>query len=228
MRQRFWEIDALRGFAVVSMIAFHSLFDLNYFANINLLKEGMWFWLPRIIGGMFIFVAGVSLNLSKSNPLKRGAFIFGLGMAITATTLLLFPQSTIWFGILHFIGLSIILAQPFLKKNALIAAVLAIAFGIALQTMTFNFPWLLWLGLKPPSFQTFDYYPILPWFGVLLLGLEAGKKLYDPATHKRKFKIPELNSFGIKQLCLLGRHSLLIYLLHQPVLISILTFVVRG
>jgi uncharacterized membrane protein len=219
---RFWEIDALRGFAVLAMVAFHFLFDLNYFRGINLFNNLMWFWQPGLIGALFIFVVGISLNLSKSNPWKRGVLIFSLGMEITLLTLFLFPTKTIWFGILHFIGLSTIIAQPFMKKNSLFFAITAIIFGIFLRTFTVSFPWLLWLGVQPTYFTTFDYYPLLPWFGILLLGLETGKRLYP--NGKRIFEIKNLGKWlGIRQLCFLGQNALTIYLLHQPLLFLLIS-----
>ncbi|MCK4327869.1 MAG: DUF1624 domain-containing protein [Candidatus Diapherotrites archaeon] len=220
MPNRYWEIDALRGLAVAAMILFHFAFDLEYFAGINVLAGDAWFWLPRMIGGLFIFLAGTALTLSKSNPLKRGATILAWGVIITIITYVAFPHATIWFGILHSIGLGIIISQP-LKRYALPTGVLFIALGVWLQTMAFTFPWLLWLGLGPSGMYMFDYYPLLPWLGVMLLGVYAGQKLY---AGERSFGLPELGGLlGIKQLCLIGKNSLLIYLLHQPVLVLLVT-----
>lgn len=222
---RIWEIDALRGAAVIAMAAFHAIFDLSYFAGIDLLPGGAWFWIPRAIGAAFIFLAGISLTLGRRNPLRRGATIFAWGLAITAVTWLAFPTNTIWFGVLHLIGLSLILA-PLLERWALPLAAGCIALGAWLQGVTVPFPWLLWLGLRPEAFYTFDYYPLLPWLGVMLLGVYAGKRLYAGG---RKFKIPELGTVpGISQLCLLGRNSLLIYLLHQPVLVLLVKLVTSS
>ncbi|MFC2174341.1 heparan-alpha-glucosaminide N-acetyltransferase [archaeon] len=222
MKNRFWEIDAMRGLAVVAMILFHFLFDLNYFAGINVLDNALWLWIPRAIGATFIFLAGIALTLSKSNPLHRGATIFAWGIIITIITYVAFPQATIWFGVLHFIGLGIIVSN-YLKKYALPVGIAAIAAGAWLQTMAFSFPWLLWLGLAPTGLYTFDYYPLLPWLGVMMLGVYAGQKLY---ANKRTFVLPELgNAIGIKQLAFLGKNSLLIYLLHQPVLVLLVALI---
>jgi len=213
--RRFWEIDALRGLAVVAMIAFHTVFDLHYFAGISLLPGDAWFWLPRAIGAAFIFLAGVSLTLSKSTPFKRGAMIFSWGLAITAVTWFAFPINTIWFGVLHLIGLSIILA-PFLERGGPALAAALIAIGAWLQFQSFQFPWLLWLGFAPAQFYSFDYYPLLPWLGVLLLGMWAGRKLYSKAK-------PRVAPALVSPLCFLGRNSLAIYLLHQPLLVLAVT-----
>ena len=84
---------------------------------------------------------------------------------------------------------------------------------------SFPFPWLLWLGLKPFGFQSFDYFPMLPWFGVILLGVFAGNLLYP--NGKRAFRFPNFPPNPlVRLLTFLGRHSLVIYFLHVPVLVA--------
>lgn len=121
-KQRFLEIDSLRGIAVCLMIVFHLLFDLNYFKAFSFdLSSGVWLFVGRTAALIFVFLVGVSLTFSYSKGrnfwhfLKRGLGIFALGLLITLVTFLLFPKETIWFGVLHSIGVSIILAFPFLK-----------------------------------------------------------------------------------------------------------------
>ncbi len=179
---------------------------------------------------MFIFIAGISLVLSynrvtksKKFYLKRGLKIFGLGLLITLVTFFLFPEEFIIFGILHLIGVAIIFSIPFLnlKKLNLILGLSIILIGFLLENLRFDFSWLLWLGLKPKSFITLDYFPIFPWFGVILLGIFIGNTIYKKG--KRSFKIKDCsNLFLIKQISILGRNSLIIYLLHQPILFLIL------
>jgi uncharacterized membrane protein len=230
---RFWEVDLLRGIAIILMIIFNYSFAL-YYLNIFTLNGGFLYWyvFPRFIGGMFIFIAGLSLTLSH-NQMKgkeinkkfftRGLKIFSLGILITIITFLTFPEAFIIFGILHFIGVSIILGQFFLKfkKLNLFLGLLIMALGFYLQEFRFDFSWLLWLGFIPKNFYTFDYWPILPWFGVTLLGIFFGNSLYK--NGKRNFKIKDLSNLSIvKVLAFLGRKSLTIYLIHQPLLILIL------
>lgn len=232
--ERLWEVDFLRGIAIILMIIFNWSFALSYL-RIYTLNGGLFYWyiFPRLIGGMFIFLAGLSLTLmynhikSKEGAYRkffsRGLKIFFIGLLITIITFITFPQAFIIFGILHFIGISIILGYFFLKYNKLnlILGLFIIAFGFYLQSFSFNFPWLLWLGFIPANFYTFDYWPILPWFGVTLLGLFFGNLLYK--NGKRSFKIKDFsNSLVTRFLDFLGRNSLAIYLLHQPLLIFIL------
>lgn len=224
--ERFWEIDALRGIAVCLMIIFHFLFDLNYFKNFSFdLSAGLWLFVGRTAALVFIFLVGVSLTLSFSKGrsarhfLKRGLKILFLGLLVTLITFLLFPQETVWFGVLHLIGFSIILAVPFLKfkkLNVLLGFALIVA-GLLLWNFSFNFAFLLPLGIQPEGFASFDYFPLLPWFGVVLLGIAFGNWFYP--ERKRSFRIPELR---IPILQFLGRNSLLVYFLHQPVIIGVL------
>jgi len=230
---RFWEIDFARGIAIILMIIFNWSYTLRYF-NILQIDAGWLYWglFPRFIGSMFIFVAGISLVLSYKHlknkktvyhhNMKRGVWIFSLGMLITLITWLFSPEIFVRFGILHLIGLSIIIATPFLKfdKINLILGSLIILFGSMLQIFAFDFQWLLWLGFVPKNFITFDYFPIFPWFGFILLGIYFGNRFYNK---KRKFSIPNFsNKFIIKITNFLGRNSLTIYLLHQPLLLFIL------
>lgn len=230
LEKRLWEIDFLRGTAVVLMIFHHFAYDLSYFRGINLFEGDLfWFVFPRIIAGTFILLAGVSLSLSHmKNPCRkftnyfwRGAGIFFLGAVITLVTCILVPQIYIIFGILHFIGVSTMLAYPFLKqgkKNLLYAAAIIIA-GLLLSQHEYNFSHLLWLGFSPAGFRTLDYFPLLPWFGLILVGIYLGQGLYK--NYKRKISLPELGEKPvIDYVCFLGRKSLLIYFLHQPLIFA--------
>jgi len=237
---RFWEIDSLRGIAIMMMIVFHFLFDLAYFGGYSFnVSSGFWLYFARATAAIFIFLVGVSLTISFSRVskarskglfpkyLKRGLGIFACGMAITLITWIFFRQEFIIFGVLHFIGISIILAYPFIRwkyKNLAIGAIL-IAAGLLLRNFTFNFQWLMWLGFVPKSLYTFDYFPLLPWFGVVMIGLFFGNMLY--ANGRRQFRIFSLpEKHAARFFSFLGRHSLLIYLVHQPLLI--LVFYLAG
>jgi uncharacterized membrane protein len=226
--ERFWEIDALRGFAIINMVLFNYSFALNY---LGIYKLDFGINYAYSIAGTFIFISGISLTLfynqNKTKSFKkiliRGLEIFGLGLVITAITFFTFPESYIVFGILHFIGISTILGYFFLDKRKInaILGFLIVLFGIYLYSLRFDFSWLLWMGLIPENFYTFDYFPLLPWFGVTLLGIYSGNRLYR--NGQRRFKIREMsNNAVVRALSFLGRKSLTIYLLHQPLLIAVL------
>lgn len=230
---RFWEIDFFRGLAVVLMVLFNYSFALFYFGIYTISSsQFFWFWFPRIVAGMFIFIAGISFAVSHSKRkgrnskvckkyLLRGGKLFGLGLLITATTYIFAPQGTIFFGILHFIGIATMLLLVFRNLGAanLLFGIIFVLTGIYLQSVAVHYPWLLWLGLAPENFYTFDYFPIFPWLGLMLIGVFTGNKLY--ANGKRKFRMPKEQK-AAKLLVLIGRHSLAVYLLHQPILMAIL------
>lgn len=227
---RFWEIDFLRGAAIILMIVSNFVTDLAYFniANVNT-SAGFWWWFARGTASTFLILVGISLTMSYARGrtfghfLKRGLKIFSWGMAITFVTWIFLGKDLILFGVLHLIGLSIILAYPLIKEKYLGLGIGAaiIAVGLYLKNLAFDFNWLLWLGLIPKNFTSVDYFPIFPWFGTILIGLFLGNALYE--NYQRKFKIADLsNSPFIKPLSFLGKNSLLIYLIHQPIIIALL------
>jgi len=234
--KRFWEVDLLRGIAVVMMIVFHFLYDLNYFSiyNLNLHSEYFPIYLYSI-GTLFILLVGTSLSLSYSRAekertgkklylryLNRGLKIFGLGLLITVITWIYLGEGFVVFGVLHCIGASIILAYPLLRFRYLNLSlgVVLILTGVILKNLSFDFYWLVWLGFTPSPFYTIDYFPLLPWFGVVLIGIFLGNSLYP--NYKRVFNLKDLCRLKvIRFFCFLGRHSLIIYFIHQPILLTV-------
>jgi uncharacterized membrane protein len=236
--ERFWEIDALRGIAIILMILYHLVFDLNYFrlftTDLNSLPV-LLFLYP--VSTTFLLLVGISLTVSYSRAqqilsirqlrikfLKRGTSVFGLGLIITLVTWVYPHDGYIVFGVLHCIGLSILLVYPLIRfrKLPLILGVLCIILGVYLRiAVVVDFPWLLWLGFVPSGFYTLDYFPLLPWFGVVLIGVFLGNNLYQ--NDKRKFSVKDHSQFIVSRgLCFLGRHSLIIYLLHQLLIVGLL------
>jgi len=219
---RDWKVDSCRGLAVILMVIFNYSFTLRYF-NIYSVEGGWFYWylFPRIIGGVFIFLAGFSLmisyknNKSKATILHNGIKIFSLGLLITLVTWFLFSRDFIIFGILHLIGLSIILSSFFIRfRHKILLGIAFILAGLYLGNLIFDFPWLLWLGLVPREFYTFDYWPLLPWFGLFLIGMHFGN-IYE--IKKKAIRNPVINIFSS-----LGRNSLVIYLIHQVLLVIFL------
>jgi len=223
---RFWEVDALRGVAVVSMVAFNWLFALGFLGVVAFdASQGLnRLWALATVAA-FVAIAGLSLHLAKlqgKDGVARGMKIFLLGLAVTVVTYLFIPESFVSFGVLHLIGFSIILASllaaglPAASLFFLSLAIIVLGFvsaGAVVET-----PWLFWLGFPPQGFQSVDYEPLIPWFGVFLFGLALGKVFYPKI--RRASPAPLL----AKPLCFLGRHSLAIYLVHQPLLVAALCF----
>ena len=236
LEKRFWEIDFLRGIAIIMMIIFHILFDLDYFDiyKINM-NSGNLHIFNYLIVIIFLLLVGISLTLSISRVnkifskkklilkfVKRGLKIFFLGILISITTYIFLDEGYVIFGVLHLIGISIIIAYPFLRfKNLnLFIGIIIIIFGIYLDSLIFDFPWFIWLGLQPSGIYSLDFLPILPWFGFVLIGIFLGHNLYT--NYERNYEIRDKINFPlVKLFSLLGRHSLKIYFIHHIVIISL-------
>ena len=240
IKNRIWEIDVLRGIAIILMIIFHFLYDLNYFHYFYIDLSIIYLTvLAYFAAALFLLLVGISLTLSYTKAqktltksklkwkfLRRGFFIFSLGLLVTIVTWIYLSKGFIIFGVLHCIGISIILAFPFVryKIGPFILGISLIVLGIFLYSFKFDFPWLLWLGFIPHNFYTVDYFPLLPWFGAVLIGISLGNLFY--ADDKRKFELKDkTNLIIVKIIAFLGRHSLIIYLLHQVIFIGIFSII---
>ncbi len=230
INKRFWEIDFLRGIAIILMICFHIAYDLKYFELLNFdINSTPWTIFRISIFSLFFLLVGISLSIGKErgkqfkNYFKRGLKVFFWGMIITLVSYIFMRQGFVFFGVLHFIGLSIILAYPFLRFTYLnlLFAVPIIVLGFYLFSISFDFQWLLWIGLKPNGFYTVDYFPLLPYFSIILIGIFLGKKLYPNTMRAFKLKDSPTSVF-VKFIDFLGKKSLVIYLIHQPVIIGVL------
>jgi uncharacterized membrane protein len=236
VHKRFWEIDALRGVAILLMVLFHFLYDLVFFDISHVdIWSGPVFYIGRSAAILFVFLVGVSLSLSHSRSkvlglqvsfnkyFKRGFHIFLWGMVFTLASWVLFPDKVIVFGVLHFIGVAIVLSYPLLEYRLpnLIGGFIVLFLGGLVENFTVDLPWLIWVGLTPAGFQTLDHFPLLPWFGVTMLGIFAGNMMYP--DHHRKYELPDLSQNPlISALEFMGRRSLAIYIIHQPLLVVVL------
>lgn len=234
---RFWEIDLLRGIAIILMLIFHFIYDLNHLKIIYYkLWEGPFDYASKSIAAVFFILVGISLtisynktvgNLSLSDIRRkfaiRGLKLLFLGFIITGVSWLIIPERFVIFGVLHCIGISIILTIPFIsycKLNVIIGGLL-VSFGFILDYLTFGFSWLIPLGFVPPRYFSIDYFPLFPWFGVILIGLALGNYLYPGGQRRFQFSIDQVEGMP-KRICFIGRHSLPIYFIHQPILFAII------
>lgn len=218
-------IDTLRGVAIVAMIGYHAAWDLDYFAFVDwsVSTHPAWRAFAASIAGTFLGLAGVSLVLAHGEKVRWLLFWrrFGIlalsALGVTLATAFFTPDGTVYFGILHAIALCSVLALPFLRTHWIVAALAAVLCVLApryLASDVFNGPWWMWLGLGTIPPRTNDYEPVLPWFGPLLAGVALAQAL----THTLPCRAWLTGIGGSAWLAFAGRHSLPIYLLHQPVL----------
>ena len=239
--RRYHLIDALRGLALVNMLGMHFLYDVNVVFGAEpgwYLRAGVRLW-QQYICWSFILIAGFSYDWGRARNLRRGLTLNLLGLAITAATLIAVPSEAIWFGILNFLGCAILLTmaaerglerlQP-LAGLALCAALFwffrdvnagFLGFGLRVPAALYRVWPLTPLGFPHPDFRSSDYFPLLPWLFLFWCGFYL-KRLFDRSEVCRRaarIKIPLLSA--------LGRRTLWVYLLHQPVLMGICMLFIR-
>ena len=218
MNNRINEIDVFRGLAVILMIIFHIFVDLQDFFGVTVnYQNGFIYMIGRAAAFTFIFVSGVSAVFSRNN-LKNAAYTFAAGLLISISTYLFNPATFVVFGILQFLSFCM-LSYHFLKGlnpyAFIFFAVFVFAASFFIEGITVAFPYLIPFGIYPKDFQTVDYYPIFPYIALFFIGNFAGRTVYK----ERKALLPD---FDILPLRFLGKHSLIIYLLHQPLIFGIL------
>lgn len=226
---RYWEVDAARGVAILMMVVYHLAYDLYAFGGYDIdAVTGFWARFADATAGLFLFLVGVSLAISSRRGgggfpkyLLRGLRILGYGMLLTAV-FLVFGMGIVAFGILHLIGVSIVLSYPFLRLGLanLLLGVGVFAAGLYLQAGDpTGSAWLLPFGVVPEGWAMPDYRPLLPWFGVVLVGIFFGNTVYADGRPARP---PGAAPPPARPLLPLGRNSLAIYLVHQPVMVVLL------
>ncbi|OAP34405.1 hypothetical protein AU381_23990 [Sinorhizobium glycinis] len=226
-------LDALRGLALVAMAIYHFTWDLEFFGYVaaGTAGTGGWRLFARLIASSFLFLAGYSLVLGHSPKFRarpfllRFARIAGAAALISIATWFAFPQSFIFFGILHAIAAASLVGVLFLRLPApvsFLAAAAAFAAPLYLRSAFFDTPALWWVGLSENIPRSNDYVPMLPWLAPFLLGLGTAKLLHPMlAARWRSAQRDEgFRKLWIRPLAFGGRHSLAIYLLHQPLLIG--------
>lgn len=222
-------VDVARGAALIAMAVYHFTWDLDFFGYIDpgTSVTGGWKIFARSIAISFLFLVGVSLYLAHANGVRVKAFLKRLGVvalaaaAITLVTYVATPNAFIFFGILHHIAVASMLGVLVLGWPVLLLLVLAgaiIAAPHLIHSTFFDHPVFWWTGLSNTVPPTNDFFPILPWFGVVVLGIAAAKVAAGSGLLVRLAAIRPARRLSI--LTVTGRHSLLFYLAHQPILFS--------
>lgn len=236
--KRYHLIDALRGFALLNMVLFHLLYDVFMIFSLN----PSWAFHPliraweRFICCSFILISGVAINFSK-NSFKRGIIINAVGFIITAVTVLIMPNQAIWFGILNFLGCAMMMFHPLKAYIEKIPPLVGTVFSLVIFLFLYGLPkgfvgfcnirilelpdalyqhkWLAFLGFPSADFFSTDYFPILPWIFLFTTGYFAWRLIENMNWSKIfRFKIPVLG--------FIGKKSIIIYVVHQPVIMGFL------
>ena len=231
-RPRFAVVDIARGVAIIAMVIYHLCWDLSYFRFIaaDVGYDPAWVLFARTILGVFLFLVGVGLVLGHGKGIRwkafwrRWLFVFAGALAITAATYFAIPDAFVYFGVLHAIALFSILGLSFVRTPVWVAVIVTmpvIALPFFFTAEVFNLKQWSWLGFWQVPPLTNDLVPVFPWFGAVLVGIIAARlvlasrwvALLSAITARGKVS-------GL--LALMGRWSLLIYLLHQPILLAVL------
>lgn len=210
-------LDILRAVAVIWMFIFHVAYDMRMFGMNNIdFAEGFWFAFPRLIAGTFLFCVGIALNYTHKNGVETSALFKRLkklgisALLVSLGTFIAFPQQWIYFGTLHCILAGSILGAFFVHRRKA-AFFVMISIMILQYGLGFGIHWLSSLLQRP----SMDFIPIYPWFWVILLGILAGPYL-SRSGFLMSLRTPKFFDF-------LGRHSLVIYLVHQPLIFGALS-----
>ena len=232
---RYSLLDVLRGIAIISMVLYHTAWDIVYIFNNNFswFKGELGYIWQQSIGIAFIFISGFSAGLSK-RLYKRGFFLLICGGIITAVTLIFMPENRIIFGILTFLGSAMVitrLLERFFKKtNSILGFFVSLLLFITFKNVKnglifgFRLPRALYenylttyLGFPPYSFWSTDYYGIVPWIFLFFVGYFTFKFFKE---HRLLERLPKIKCPPIE---FIGRHSLIIYMAHQPLIYALLS-----
>lgn len=240
--QRVVVLDMARTLALVCMVIFHFTFDLMLFGYLpaGYVFSGFWPLFARAIAGSFLFLAGVSLWLAHGRGLRwpsfwrRFAIVAGAAALVSVATRFGLGEAWVRFGILHAIAASSLIGVAFLRLPVWVTLATAIAIFAApwgLQSPAFAAPWLLWLGLSPEVPPMMDFEPLLPWTAPFLVGVALGK-LGSQTGAWARLMLPTPDRASLAAFLVWpGRHSLSLYLIHQPVLFGglwIFTYLSNG
>jgi uncharacterized membrane protein len=229
---RLTALDTARTLAVVAMVIFHFTFDLALFGHIpaDTMSQPFWYYAARLIAGSFLFLSGISLWLAHGQAIRWPAFwkrwlkLAAAAALVTTASIWLVPGGPIWFGILHamaataLLGL-IALRLPWPLTVALAAVIFAAAWGPRFPA--FDPIWLVWTGLAETRPMMGDYVPLIPWAAPALAGIAIAKALrLDLWSGTQPSRLAHTLTFP-------GRHSLIIYLVHQPILFGLFNLYAR-
>lgn len=234
MKKRIWELDALRGLCILGMVVVHFVYDLvDLYALVQWEYPPLFTFVQQWGGVLFLLISGICVTLG-SRCIRRGLLVFGCGLVVSVVTWGMYyfgfsgKSIIIYFGVLHCLGLCMLLWPVFCKLPHWVLALIGFALvgaGFYLQTLEpASTQWLMPLGLPWKGFASSDYFPLLPYLGFFLIGSALGKSVY----RNKESLLPNVNANNpiIRFFLLCGKHSLWIYLLHQPLLSGIFYLII--
>jgi uncharacterized membrane protein len=235
-QNRYAFLDIIRGSAILLMIVYHFSWDLTFFglADFRIFTDPKWIWFANIIVIMILGVMGISQVMARRSIFTIRKFLFRFGKIATAAaavslaTWWMDPGTYVFFGILHHITIaSVLLAGAVLLPSWLLVLMTMFVFSAPFFLVHDLFApgWLLWLGLSPSPAAAVDYVPLFPWFAIPLSGVVVGRWLVASDRAAGVFTWQSQNRLA-HFVRFVGRHSLAIYLTHQPVLYGGLLLVV--
>ncbi|MEO8936928.1 MAG: heparan-alpha-glucosaminide N-acetyltransferase [Burkholderiaceae bacterium] len=234
-------VDVARGIAITMMIAYHFCFDLTFYhwAAWAMLDDPRWIGWRSAIVTSFLFVVGVSLALRDARDhakpgasawfdrafVHRWAQIAAAAALVTAGSALLFPQSFIYFGVLHFVAVALWVCRraPRLGGWAIVLGCAMLVIGNFVSSPIFDPRTLNWIGFATTKPITEDYVPLFPWLGVVLVGCGAGALWAHRGFRLSPRTAAAWEGWPValrRMLATMGRRSLTIYLAHQPLLLG--------
>ena len=235
MKKRIWELDVLRGVCILGMVVVHLIYDLQTFFSLPFLADSRLFDLIKQWGGvLFLLISGICVTLG-SHPVRRGLIVFACGLICSAVTAGMYflnmadKSIIIYFGVLHCLGVCMLLWPLFKRLPVWALGLLGLGLTVLGLWISGNvvvdFPWLIPLGLVPGDFASSDYFPLLSNLGFFLVGAFLGKTLY----RKKETLLPRVNPANpvLAFLTRLGKWSLPVYLLHQPVITGLLYLILE-
>jgi uncharacterized membrane protein len=233
---RYQVVDAARGFALLLMVVYHFFYDLEHvgFAEFAFSRDAFWIGFRSVIVTLFLAIVGVSLYLAQiggrrwPSYWRRLLVLCACAALVSLASWWLFAERFIFFGILHFIAVASVLGLLFIRLGAinLVLGAALVSLGVAYENPLFDQHPLQWVGLMTHRPATEDYVPLLPWFGVVLIGLYVGRQLAQNPALSATARWRTTNPLATT-LAWGGRHSLAVYMLHQPLLLGAL-YVVRA
>ena len=235
MKKRIWELDVLRGVCILGMVVVHLIYDLQTFFSLPFLADSRLFEVIKQWGGvLFLLISGICVTLG-SHPVRRGLIVFACGLICSAVTAGMYflnmadKSIIIYFGVLHCLGVCMLLWPLFKRLPVWALGLLGLGLTVLGLWISGNvvvdFPWLIPLGLVPGDFASSDYFPLLSNLGFFLVGACLGKTLY----RKKETLLPRVNPANpvLAFFTRLGKWSLPVYLLHQPIITGLLYLILE-